>query len=180
MDNFPRIWLITGLMAAGKSTVAQALAERLERSVHLRGDLFRRMIVSGRADMTPPLSQEATAQLQLRYRLACDVAATYVMAGFTVVYQDVILGDDLAYVASALAPHRLAVIVLTPKHSVISGRDRDRRKTAYGSGWTPELLGGALEKTPRIGSWIDTSDDSVSETVDRVLGATAEATVGVA
>ncbi|MEZ4664472.1 MAG: adenylyl-sulfate kinase [Caldilineaceae bacterium] len=31
----PAIILITGLMAAGKSSVAQALAERLAKSVHL-------------------------------------------------------------------------------------------------------------------------------------------------
>ena len=34
--------LITGIQAAGKSTVAQELAERLPRSVHVRGDVFRR------------------------------------------------------------------------------------------------------------------------------------------
>lgn len=43
------IVLITGIQAAGKSTIAQALAERLPRSVHVRGDLFRRMVVNGRA-----------------------------------------------------------------------------------------------------------------------------------
>jgi hypothetical protein len=36
----------------GRSTVGPALAERLPRSVHLRGDVFRRSIVGGRADMT--------------------------------------------------------------------------------------------------------------------------------
>jgi predicted kinase len=45
--------VVTGIQAADKSTIAQALAERLARSVHLRGDVFRRMIVSGRADMGP-------------------------------------------------------------------------------------------------------------------------------
>jgi uridine kinase len=34
------IILITGVQAAGKSTVAQSLAERLPRSVHVRGDVF--------------------------------------------------------------------------------------------------------------------------------------------
>lgn len=58
------IVLITGAMASGKSTVAQALAERLPRSVHLRGDVFRRMIVNGRAEMTFELSAEARRQLQ--------------------------------------------------------------------------------------------------------------------
>ena len=34
------VWLITGVQAAGKSTVAQLLAEALERSVHVRGAPF--------------------------------------------------------------------------------------------------------------------------------------------
>ena len=37
--DFPDIVVVTGGMAAGKSTVAQALAERLPKSVHLRGDI---------------------------------------------------------------------------------------------------------------------------------------------
>jgi chloramphenicol 3-O-phosphotransferase len=45
--------VVTGVMAAGKSTVAQRLAERLPRAVHIRGDVFRRMIVTGRAEPTP-------------------------------------------------------------------------------------------------------------------------------
>ena len=36
----PAIYVISGIMAAGKSSVAQALAERLPRSVHVRGDVF--------------------------------------------------------------------------------------------------------------------------------------------
>ena len=43
--------------------MAQLLAEQLPRSVHVRGDMFRRMIINGRADMTPDPSAEAIAQL---------------------------------------------------------------------------------------------------------------------
>ena len=46
------IYLMTGLMASGKSTVAELLAARQPRGVHLRGDVFRRMIVTGREEMT--------------------------------------------------------------------------------------------------------------------------------
>src|SRR6266545_4462894 len=69
--------VITGIQAAGKSTTAQALAERLPRSVHVRGDVFRRMVVGGRADLTPDPSDEAIRQLRLRYRLAADVSDAY-------------------------------------------------------------------------------------------------------
>lgn len=36
-----KMYLITGLMASGKSTVSELLAESLEKCVHLRGDVFR-------------------------------------------------------------------------------------------------------------------------------------------
>ncbi|WP_249019480.1 zeta toxin family protein [Conexibacter sp. S30A1] len=45
--NAPVIYLITGPMAAGKSTVARLLAARFERGVHLEGDVFRRSIGAG-------------------------------------------------------------------------------------------------------------------------------------
>ena len=87
--------VITGAMAAGKSTIAQGLPARLPRAVHVRGDVFRRMIVSGRAAMDAPLGEAARAQLRLRHRLAALVTDEYVRAGFTAVVQDLYLGDDL-------------------------------------------------------------------------------------
>ena len=84
--------LITGIMASGKSTIAQRLAEHLPKSVHLRGDLFRRMIINGQVDIEPPLTEAALNQLRLRYMLAAQAADGYCAAGFSVVYQDVILG----------------------------------------------------------------------------------------
>ena len=62
-----RVIVITGAMAAGKSTVAELLARRLPSSVHIRGDVFRKMVVNGRVDMSPDAGPEATDQLHLRY-----------------------------------------------------------------------------------------------------------------
>ncbi|NLI61292.1 MAG: phosphotransferase, partial [Clostridiales bacterium] len=38
------IYVITGVMASGKSTVTEILARSLDKCVHLRGDVFRKMI----------------------------------------------------------------------------------------------------------------------------------------
>lgn len=73
------VYLITGIMAAGKSTVAQALAERLPKAAHVRGDTFRKAVVSGRAEPVPG-SDEGMAQLRLRYRIAAGVADQYAAA----------------------------------------------------------------------------------------------------
>lgn len=71
--------------------------------MHLRGDLFRRMIVNGRVDMGPvDPGPEAIRQLHLRYELAVDVADRYAAAGFSVVMQDIILGADLARVVDRI------------------------------------------------------------------------------
>lgn len=79
------IYIITGIMASGKSTVAQLLAEQFEKGVHLRGDVFRKMVVSGREEMTSVPTDEAMSQLKLRYELSANVASVYHNAGFTVV-----------------------------------------------------------------------------------------------
>lgn len=161
--------LITGIMAAGKSTVAQAVAERLDRSVHLRGDLFRRMIVQGRRNMEPSPSDEALHQLRLRYRMAAWAAATYCDEGFAVIYQDIIIGALLHEVIHLHHAHPLYVVVLTPSPAVALQRDQERHKQAY-QGWTPEMLDAGLRQdTPHIGLWLDNSAQTVTETVDAIL-----------
>ena len=86
--------LITGVMACGRSTVAQALAERLPPAAHMRGDVFRRMIVSGREEYVPGADGEVEAQLRLRYRLSAAMADGYAEAGFTAAVQDVVPGEE--------------------------------------------------------------------------------------
>ncbi|WP_334074482.1 MULTISPECIES: phosphotransferase-like protein [Paenibacillus] len=165
----PAIYLITGIMASGKSTVAQLLAEQLEHSVHLRGDVFRKMIVNHRVEMTPEAERaEAESQLRLRYRLAAEAADTYANAGFTVVVQDVVVGpllsDFIAYVHS----RPLYVIVLCPDTKVVAKREAERAKKGYGA-WTIEALNSVLQQeTPRIGLWLDTSRLSPEETVAQI------------
>ncbi|WP_051329616.1 AAA family ATPase [Geminicoccus roseus] len=178
MDGLPRIIVVTGAMAAGKSTIAQALAERLPQSVHLQGDLFRRMIVTGAVEMTAPPSAEALAQLELRYRLASDAAAGYAAAGYLVVYQDVILGPYLGQVVERLRPWRPGVVVLDPDPVVLARRDRQRQASAYGS-WQPEQMAEILRRqTPRVGRWIDSSAQTVEQTLAAILADPAELRVG--
>ena len=136
------ILVVTGIMASGKSTIAQALAEHWSPSVHLRGDLFRRMIVNGQEPVTPENWPAAERQLHLRYDLATSVALRYAAAGFIVCYQDVIIGAELSRVVDSLVSRSgsLFIVVLAPEPSVALARDRARHKTTYGD-WTPDDRG---------------------------------------
>jgi chloramphenicol 3-O-phosphotransferase len=161
--------LITGIQAAGKSTIAQLLAERLPRSVHVRGDLFRRMVVSGRVEMSPDPSAEALRQLRLRYRLAATVGDGYFEAGFTVIIQDVVLGEQLAELVALIRSRPLLVVVLAPQPEAIAAREADRGKAAYGRYAIDQLDDVLKQQTPRLGLWLDTTDQTPTETVAEIL-----------
>ncbi|MFE5285511.1 AAA family ATPase [Nocardia sp. NPDC056611] len=165
----PAVYLITGIQASGKSTVAQALAERLPRSAHVRGDVYRRFVVNGREDMSPDPTPEAVEQLRLRHRLAARTADAYADAGFTAVVQDVVLGEMLPYLIGEIRTDPLYVVVLAPSREAVARRESARTKKAYGTFTVADLDIGLRDNTPPLGLWLDTSDLTVSETVDEIL-----------
>jgi cytidylate kinase len=163
--------LITGISASGKSTVAELLAQRFEMGVHVRGDVFRRMIVSGRHEMTDPLTAEAMRQLRVRYRLGVITTEAYFQAGFSVVVQDVVLGASLATYADMIRSRPLVVVALAPRAEVVARREAGRSKVAYRDGrfGIAELDDALRNATPRIGLWLDTSDQTPEQTVDEIV-----------
>jgi predicted kinase len=163
--------LITGIPGAGKSTVADRLAARFRLGVHVRGDVFRRMVVTGRHEMTSIPSEEAWRQIRLRYRLAAQTADTYYEAGFSVVVQDVAIGPLLTTYVNAIKARPLVLVVLAPRPEVVARREAARTKVAYhDDAATITALDTALrQETPRIGLWIDTSTQSPDQTVDEII-----------
>jgi len=131
------VLLLTGVMAAGKSTVSELLAGRFAKGVHVRGHAFHRMVVSGREEMTANPSPEAWRQLRLRYRLGAAAADTYFAAGFSVVVQDIVIGPLLREYVRAISSRPLMVVVLAPRPDVVARREAGRAKTGYAAGFTP-------------------------------------------
>jgi chloramphenicol 3-O-phosphotransferase len=164
-----RVIVITGAMAAGKSTVADLLAIRLPKSVHIHGDMFRRMVVNGRADMTPNPSPDAIAQLNLRYDLAAMTADRFAEEGYDVIVQDVILGKDLADFVKRIETPERYLVVLSPRVSALEWREEQRSKAGYVH-FSPAGLDDVLRReTAQIGYWLDSSTQTPDETVQDIL-----------
>jgi chloramphenicol 3-O-phosphotransferase len=163
--------LVTGISAAGKSTISDLLARRFDHGVHINGDVFRRMVVSGRQEMSKNSSEKAVQQLRLRYRLGAAAADAYHEAGFSVVLQDVTAGDLLSEYVALIKSRPLFVVVLCPRADVVASREAARPKNAYAS----DQLGVAewdavfRRDTPHIGMWLDSSDQRPEETVEVII-----------
>lgn len=165
----PFVIIVTGVMASGKSTVAHRLAEQFEKAVHLRGDIFRKMIVTGQEYFLPNPSEEALRQLRLRYQISASVADMYVKEGFSVVLQDVVVGPMLKEFVEMIKSKTVFLVVLSPGEKTIADRETAREKTGYGV-WTVTELNYILQNdTPKIGMWLDNSALTPEETVEEIL-----------
>jgi chloramphenicol 3-O-phosphotransferase len=165
------LFVISGVPAAGKSTVARLLAERFERGVCVPGDVIRAMMVSGRVDMAPNAAAEALRHLALRYAGALAVADVFLKGGFDVVVEDVIVGPVLRDFLSLVPVPEFHLVFLDPDAAAVERRERGRDHLAYGPGrWSVGGLQALLrEETDRIGLWLDTTRQSPEQTVAAIL-----------
>lgn len=127
--SVPAVVIITGIQASGKSTVGQVLAKRISRSAFIDGDDLAGMVISGGEGMTPDPSDEAVAQLELRYAQAASLADSFHREGFTAVMSDNVYGEDLA------APDRPGPFHSADRRCADSnrrgcGRERNRTRDA--------------------------------------------------
>jgi chloramphenicol 3-O-phosphotransferase len=165
------ITAVTGIQAAGKSTVARLLAERFTHGVHIEADALQRMIVSGAAwvEAPGPPHGEAEGQLRLRLKHMCLLARSFVDAGFTVVLDDIILGDRYHQLVADLQGYPFALAVLAPRLDIVQRRDRARSKRTLGDAWAA-YLDAELHATMRdTGIWIDNSNQTPDETVNEII-----------
>jgi hypothetical protein len=61
------------------------------------------------------------------------------------------------------------VVVLAPRPEVIAAREEARGKTGYGEWAIAEFDQELRDNTPRVGLWLDTSEQAPADTVDEIL-----------
>lgn len=174
MDAARPLFVITGQLSAGKSTVARALLDRYERGYHVDVDAIREMVTPGLAS---PLewTDETTRQFDLAVEASVALAAVYHRAGFAVAIEG---GIDPAAVDGRLADAGLADnavrVILHPRLDVALDRNRERRTKPFDTSILEGVMRTIEDDLRRDGhraGWtvVDSSDESIDQTVDRIL-----------
>ncbi|MGE3270744.1 MAG: AAA family ATPase [Chloroflexota bacterium] len=164
----PTLFVISGTQGAGKSTVSQLLAARFERGAWVSADLLQKMIVSGgRWPEGAQMSPDAELQLRLRLTNACLLGKSFVAAGITAVVDDIVIGSRVDELLDDLAGQTFVFVMLTPSLETIRQREAGRGTDLW-KAW--EWLDDEIrQRTPRIGLWLDTSNQTPEQTVDTIL-----------
>jgi len=168
-----RVLLLCGPPGAGKSTVAQQVAEGFARSAHLKVDDLREIEVNGFAPPGLEWTEAHESQFVRARTAATLIARLHSADGVTLVIDDVCVpGHFEDHYVDLFADPLVHRVMLKPTRAAV-----ERRIRARGGEWDELLLSsGALpwcyERLDRLplDGWtvIDSSDLSANETIEAV------------
>jgi hypothetical protein len=99
----------------------------------------------------------------------CLLGKSFFDHGFSVVLDDIIIGERWQHLQEELQGYPFSLVVLAPSTEVVRVRDAARGKPPLGARWA-EYLDAELRNTMTgIGTWIDSSDQTPEVTVDLIL-----------
>ena len=155
------------MQGAGKTTVADVVARRFERVVHVSADVLQKMIVCGAFwPEDRELSDEAAVQLRLRLRNMCLLGRSFAEAGFTAVLDDIIIGERAQHLREEMGATPYTLVMLTPSLESVKARESGRG-TRLWEQWA--WMDAEARGTPGVDLFVDSSAMSVEETVEFVV-----------
>jgi len=170
------IWLISGTPGAGKTSVARALCGRFPRAMHIPVDDLRGLVVSGRAQPLGLWTAETERQFRLSWETAGRIAARYADEGFVIAIDDVVPPRAVACYEQSVGDHVLRKVLLAPSLEVALQRNSSERGKLFDTAvLVPTIRDLHATLAPDRSLWlvIDSSNMSVTETVDAILAPSA-------
>jgi predicted kinase len=173
--------IVSGMPAAGKSTVTALAARLLPRAAQVKGDAVNQMILSGRVWFMGKPRDEARRQDELCNRNMCSLANNFVDFGFTV-FMDTVVADraELDFLLALLSPRPVRLVTLAPGVEVCRHRNvtRDPEERFEFDGYH-QLESDMKRDLGEVGWWFDTSALTPTQTAQQLVRAAAACAIPV-
>ena len=169
----PEVLILTGPPGAGKSAVAEALAERYDRVAHIPVDTLRHFITP--TGFRSPGKEGFERQHALAVRNVCDLARNYMAERFAVIIDDVVPARaDLDLYLDALKGDGVPVhfVRLLPSRDVCHERNRTRRADRVPAERLDTVYSQFEAAGETRGNLIDSSEMTIEATADRLQALT--------
>lgn len=167
----PFICLITGPAGVGKSTIAERLSEKFERSARVDVDYLRHSIRNGKV-RPYPYTEEAHRQILLATKNSCDLAKNFCDEGFSVFIDDVaVLKDKIDAYFENTSGYDFYIFVLICGRETLRLRDSGRSIDQQMGARCLELLDEYEVRFEEEKRWkvMDTDNKSIDQIVEEIL-----------
>lgn len=163
--------IVSGMPAAGKSTVTGLAARLLPRAARIKADDLNEMILSGRVGYLGQPAEEASRQAELCNRNLCSMASNFIDFGFTVLVDQLVENrSELTFLVDLLAPRPVGLVTLAPGPTVCRQRNATREADEQFDFTGYDALHDDMRRDfDGVGWWFDTSALTPGETAARLV-----------
>jgi predicted kinase len=171
IDEMSGCVIVTGMPGAGKTTVTSLAARLMPRGAQVGGDAVNAMICSGFVWFMGQPTEEALRQDELCNRNMCSLANNFIDFGFTVLMDTVLVDrSELDFFIALMSPRPVRLVVLDPGIDVCKSRNAGRDPEAQFDFDGYERLDADMKREfGDVGWWVDTSDITVDQTVEKLV-----------
>ena len=157
----PNLYIITGPAGVGKSTISKELAKSYNKSALIEGDDIYHQVIGGFVQ-----AWKEGNHLKTFWKVCVNIIKTYLEDGFDVVFNYIITPENLELIKTAFKDYNVKFVVLMTDEATLLARDKERPIDCQMGQRCLTLLNSFKNKNYNSNNILDTSNLSISKTVD--------------